>query len=96
MYPPAMGGTSSLRGATLDPGSKNRLMPGSARHFPSDTLFGRLGRAVCTAGCLPPSALFETVNLVGVNPHTYVLGAVTKSFAIPGAVPPLEELICVD
>ncbi len=34
-------------------------MPGSARHFPADTLFGRFGRTVCEAGCLPRKELFE-------------------------------------
>ena len=48
-----------LRGSTLDPGSKNRLMPGSARHFPETSLFGRFARAICEAACLPRKELFE-------------------------------------
>lgn len=48
-----------LRGSSIDPGSRNRLVPGSVRHFPSDTLFGRFARAVCSAGCLPRKELFE-------------------------------------
>lgn len=59
MYAPRVTEDGHLRGATLDPGSKNRLMPGSARHFPTDTLFGQFGRAVCAAGCLPRKELFE-------------------------------------
>jgi hypothetical protein len=44
---------------TFDPSSRNRLSPYAARFFPGDTLFERLGRAVCEAGCLPRKELFE-------------------------------------
>ena len=40
--------------------------------------------------------LFETAKLAGVNPHAYVLAAVKKAIATPGAVTLPEELICVD
>ena len=41
------------------PGSHKRLTPGSAVNYPGDTLFARLARAVCRAGCLPRKELFE-------------------------------------
>jgi SAM-dependent methyltransferase len=43
----------------MDRSSRNRL---NERHIPlfsSDTLFDRIARAVCTAGCLPRKELFE-------------------------------------
>ncbi len=43
----------------MDRASRNRL---NARHitmFSSDTLFDRIARTVCTAGCLPRKELFE-------------------------------------
>ena len=39
--------------------SKARLTHREAARFPSNTLFDRLGRAVCQAGCLPRKELYE-------------------------------------
>jgi hypothetical protein len=39
--------------------SKGRLTPRDAARFPSSTLFDRLARAVCEAGCLPRKELYE-------------------------------------
>lgn len=39
--------------------SKNRLTEKEAFLFPGDTLFDKIGRAVCQAGCLPRKELFE-------------------------------------
>lgn len=39
--------------------SKGRLTVRDLGRFPSESLFDRLGRAVCTAGCLPRKELFE-------------------------------------
>ena len=39
--------------------SKNRLTDKELLLFPGDTLFDKLGRAVCAAGCLPRKELFE-------------------------------------
>ena len=39
--------------------SKNRLTEKEQFLFPSDTLFDKVGRAVCQAGCLPRKELFE-------------------------------------
>jgi Methyltransferase domain len=39
--------------------SKSRLTPKQADHFPGDTLFDRIARAVCRAGTLPAKELFE-------------------------------------
>jgi hypothetical protein len=45
---------------TLDPGSKNRLMPIHAELFTQETLFDELARVVCRAGVLPRKELYET------------------------------------
>ena len=39
--------------------SKGRLTPHDLARFPGDTLFDRIGRAVCEAGCLPRKELYE-------------------------------------
>jgi hypothetical protein len=41
------------------PSSKGRLTDRDLGRFPDDTLFDRLGRAVCRAGCLPRKELYE-------------------------------------
>ena len=43
----------------FDPSSKDRLTDHDLGRFPGDTLFHRLARAVCHAGCLPRKELFE-------------------------------------
>jgi hypothetical protein len=43
----------------MDHGSKNRLMPEHASLFVGETLFERIARAVCAAGCLPRKKLYE-------------------------------------
>lgn len=43
----------------MDRSSKNRLTPHLLPHFPGDTLFDRIARAVCRAGCLPRKELYE-------------------------------------
>jgi hypothetical protein len=40
--------------------SRNRLTTHDVGRFPDDTLFHRVGRAVCQAGCLPRKELYET------------------------------------
>lgn len=44
---------------TFSPASKNRLTVHDLGRFPTDTLFDRVGRAVCQASCLPRKELFE-------------------------------------
>ena len=44
---------------TFDRASGNRLTTHDLGRFPSGSLFDRLGRAVCAAGCLPRKELFE-------------------------------------
>jgi hypothetical protein len=41
------------------PSSRGRLTVYDLARFPGDTLFDRLGRAVCQAGCLPRKELYE-------------------------------------
>ena len=43
----------------FSPGSKNRLTEHDLGRFASDTVFDRIARAVCRAGCLPRKELFE-------------------------------------
>ena len=45
--------------APLSQSSRKRLTPRSAVHFEGESLFARLARAVCEAGCLPRKELFE-------------------------------------
>lgn len=40
-------------------GSRNRLMPQHAALFPDATLFAKIARACCRAGCLPRKELYE-------------------------------------
>jgi hypothetical protein len=44
----------------FSPSSHGRLTDRDLGRFPAETLFDRLGRAVCRAGCLPRKELFET------------------------------------
>ena len=43
----------------FSPASRARLTRHDLARFPDNTLFDRLGRAVCQAGCLPRKELFE-------------------------------------
>jgi len=45
------------------PGSRGRLTSYDLGRFPSESLFDRLGRAVCRAGCLPRKELYEAWEL---------------------------------
>ncbi len=40
-------------------GSRGRLTNRDIERFPGDSLFDRLGRTVCQAGCLPRKELYE-------------------------------------
>lgn len=46
-------------GRAFDPGSKARLTRHDLGRFAGDTLFDRVARAVCDAGCLPRKELYE-------------------------------------
>ena len=50
---------TSDRAARFSPSSRARLTTHDLGRFGSDTLFDRLGRAVCAAGCLPRKELYE-------------------------------------
>lgn len=43
----------------FSPASRGRLTGRDANRFPDNTLFDRLGRTVCQAGCLPRKELYE-------------------------------------
>ncbi len=42
------------------PGSRSRLNEHDLKHFPGDSLFERIARAVCRANCLPRKELYES------------------------------------
>ena len=44
---------------TFSPSSRNRLTHHDLGRFPGSTLFDRIARAVCAAGCLPRKELYE-------------------------------------
>ena len=44
---------------SMSKSSRNVLFPGNAAHFPGETLFDRIARAVCEADCLPRKELYE-------------------------------------
>jgi SAM-dependent methyltransferase len=44
----------------IDPSSRVKLKPSSARHFTGETLFDRVARALCEADCLPRKELYES------------------------------------
>lgn len=44
----------------FDVSSRVRLKPTTAKHFTGDTLFDRIARVVCEAGCLPRKELYES------------------------------------
>ena len=50
---------SFLRNGRVSRGSRSRLTPKQTESFSGDTLFDRIGRAVCRAGTLPAKELFE-------------------------------------
>src|SRR5690348_11868094 len=41
------------------PGKKQRLTPHDLPRFSGETLFAKVGRAMCAAGCLPRKELYE-------------------------------------
>src|SRR5215204_1244293 len=43
----------------FSPSSRGRLTARDYERFPADTIFDRIGRAVCAAGCLPRKELYE-------------------------------------
>ena len=55
-----MSGRHAARaGLTFSPSSKGRLTDRDLDRFPGSSLFDRLARAVCHAGCLPRKELYE-------------------------------------
>ena len=50
---------SSVRDVSFSPASRTRLTHYDIARFPGETLFDRLGRAVCDAECLPRKELYE-------------------------------------
>lgn len=48
---------------SFSPSSRVKLTPRAAHRFGGDTLFDRIGRAVCSADCLPRKELYESWEL---------------------------------
>ena len=46
--------------ATRDRASRKKLQIGAQRHYPADTVFDRIARAVCRARCIPRKELYES------------------------------------
>lgn len=59
MDPPTVLRKPPVRPVTFSPSSKARLTERDLGRFPGTTLFDRLARAVCRAGCLPRKELYE-------------------------------------
>jgi len=51
--------SSTIEGVEFDVSSKSRLTNYDVGRFPTDSLFDRIARAVCAAGCLPRKELYE-------------------------------------
>lgn len=52
--------TGAEENTWLDPSSRDRMGPHLLGFFPEETLFHRVARAVCRAGCLPRKELYES------------------------------------
>ena len=52
-----------VRSAMFALSSRVKLTPRATAHFPGDTLFNRIGRAMCEADCLPRKELYESWEL---------------------------------
>lgn len=46
--------------ATRDRASRKKLTTGAQAHYPNETAFDRVARAVCRAGCVPRKELYES------------------------------------
>jgi hypothetical protein len=51
--------SSTIEAVEFDVSSKSRLTHYDVGRFPTDSLFDRIARAVCAAGCLPRKELYE-------------------------------------
>ena len=55
------------------PGSRNKLSPSHARHYPDDGLLDTIGRAICAVDCLPRKELHEAWEMA-TRIHTWLAG----------------------
>jgi hypothetical protein len=56
---PSLAATAMYRVSVFSPSSRARLTIHDLGRFPEDSLFHRLARAICHAGCLPRRELYE-------------------------------------
>jgi hypothetical protein len=89
---------------SLDPSSRVRLKPTTARHFTGDTLFDRIARVVCEANCLPRKELYESWEIARRTRRRFRGGRVVDLACGHGLVAHLmlllddtsEAALCVD
>ena len=62
---------------TFSTSSKGRLTHRDLPRFPGPTLFDRLARAVCRAGCLPRKELYEAWEMARVRRRLPVVASST-------------------
>jgi hypothetical protein len=55
------------------PGSRNKLSPSHARHYPDDGVLDTLGRAICAVDCLPRKELHEAWEMA-TRIHRWLAG----------------------
>lgn len=90
--------------SSLDPSSRVRLKPTTARHFTGDTLFDRIARVVCDANCLPRKELYESWEIARRTRRRFRGGRVVDLACGHGLVAHLmlllddtsESALCVD
>ena len=90
--------------SSLDPSSRVRLKPTTARHFTGDTLFDRIARVVCEANCLPRKELYESWEIARRTRRRFRGGRVVDLACGHGLVAHLmlllddssESALCVD
>jgi len=87
-----------------DRGSKKRLRPGAQRHYPGDTAFEKIARAVCRAGCIPRKELYETWevakrvrrHLRGARIVDLACGHGLLAYVLAVIMPSVTEILAVD
>ncbi len=88
----------------FDRSSRRRLTPYTARLFTGDTLFDRVARTVCKAGCLPRKELFEAWEVAKRVRRHFRGGTVVEACAGHGLLAYLmlliddssPEALCID
>jgi hypothetical protein len=88
----------------VNPSSRVKLKPTSARHFTGDTLFDRIARVVCEARCLPRKELYESWEVARRTRRRFRGGRIVDLACGHGLVAHLmlllddtsERAVCID